>query len=265
MIGRAWEQSRRTTHPHLAPSAARPTCPLLSACPSYQRVDFLPPPEDRAALGNRQLPPCLHTHLPPCPPLQLPPPSQSTPPCSPAHQLHLGPQAFQNPMCSLGLLLLGDGEEEDFKKKIDTQRARTHTHREQIINRGLLLEHQAAAQSSTPIQAPGAGVGGREGPPRQPSLGWRPTQRGLSIPTAALASPPSFNSNKHTLFSGAGSPETPSSTPPPDQGPGWAQIPSQASRCLPLPWKPGSRLGVSNYLGTGAASEGGGGGGERVR
>lgn len=117
LTGRASEQSRRTTHPHLTPSAARPTCPLLSACPSYQRVDFLPPPEDRAALGNRQLPPCLHTHLPPCPPLQLPTPSQSTPPCSPAHQLHLGPQAFQNPMCSLGLLLQGDGEEEELKKK----------------------------------------------------------------------------------------------------------------------------------------------------
>ena len=32
-----------------------------------------------------------------------------------------------------------------------------------------------------------------------------------------------------------------------------------------LPWKPGSRLSVSNYLGAGAASEGGGGGGERAR
>lgn len=153
-------------------------------------------------------------------------------------------------MCSLGLLLQRDGEEEELKKKKKRhpRRTHTHTHTEQIINRGLLLEHHAAAQPSTPIQAPGVGVGGGEGPPRQPSLGCRPTQRGLSIPTAALASPPSFDSNKHTLFSGAGSPEAPSSTRPPHPGPGVGtdprpglEMPSSAleawkpAECLQLP------------------------------
>lgn len=75
-------------------------------------------PEDRAALGNTGLPP---------PPTSPAAPSRAPTP-SPAHQLHLGPQAFQDPMCSFSLFLQGDGEEGELNTHARTL-SHTHTQR----------------------------------------------------------------------------------------------------------------------------------------